>query len=183
MKQTISTLKRSLAVLAVFLAATGLAQAEYLYVANAGDNTIEKFSSSGADLGVFASTGMNAPIGLAFDNSGNLYVANVGDNTIEKFSSSGADLGVFASTGLNCPQALAFDSHGNLYVANFDNTIKKFSSSGADLGVFTSANLNGPVALAFDNSGNFTSRIIAAPTQLRSLVQPGLISASSPAPA
>ena len=100
MKQTISTLKRSLAVLAVFLAATGLAQAEYLYVANAGDNTIEKFSSSGADLGVF-----------------------------------------------------------------------------------TSANLNGPVALAFDNSGNFTSRIIAAPTQLRSLVQPGLISASSPAPA
>ena len=154
MKQTISTLKRSLAVLAVFLAATGLAQAEYLYVANVGDNTIEKFSSSGADLGVFASTFLNCPQALAFDSHGNLYVANF-DNTIKKFSSSGADLGVFTSANLNGPVALAFDNSGNFYVANYSgtHTIEKFSSTGTDLGVFASTGLSQPSGIAFGTGG------------------------------
>src|SRR5439155_871834 len=56
-----------------------------LYVANYGDNTIEKFTPGGVGS-VFASTGLSSPIGLAFDAAGNLYAANSGDNTIEKFT-------------------------------------------------------------------------------------------------
>jgi len=52
----------------------------------------------GTDLGVFASTGLNEPLGLMFDSAGNLYAANRGNDTIEKFSATGADLGVFAHT-------------------------------------------------------------------------------------
>ena len=155
MKQPISFISRGLTALAVFLAATSLAQAEYLYVANLQSNTIEKYSSTGTDLGVFASTGLSSPAGLAFDSRGNLYVANSGNNTITEYNSSGAELGVFASTGLRNPEGLAIDSHGNLYAANNGNsTIEKFSSTGTDLGVFASQNLSGPAGLAFDSSGN-----------------------------
>src|SRR5262245_34022232 len=45
------------------------------------ENTIEKFSPDGIDLGVFASTGLNLALGLAFDRNGNLYAANFGSNT------------------------------------------------------------------------------------------------------
>src|SRR6188472_4579058 len=64
-----------------------------LYVST-NSNVIRKFSPSGVDLGVFASTGINLALGLAFDRNGNLYAANFGGNTIEKFSPTGMDLGV-----------------------------------------------------------------------------------------
>ena len=75
-----------------------------LYVANAGDNTIRKFSRTGADLGIFASSGFLAPAVITFDSRGNLFVTNFGGNTIREFSRTGADLGDFASTGLNTPR-------------------------------------------------------------------------------
>jgi sugar lactone lactonase YvrE len=74
--------------------------------------TIEKFSSTGTDLGVFASTVEN-PTGLAFDRAGNLYVAEPNSNTIEEFSPTGTDLGNFASDSME-PLTLAFtDDAGN----------------------------------------------------------------------
>jgi sugar lactone lactonase YvrE len=107
-----------------------------LYVANWFNNTIRRFSSTGADLGVFASTGLNGPVGLAFDGAGNLYAANRGNSTIWKFTPQGVG-SLFANTGLNSPRGLAFDSAGNLYAANIlGYSIEKFSPTGQDLGVF-----------------------------------------------
>jgi parallel beta-helix repeat protein len=129
------------------------------YVSNDGNNTIEKFDAAGDDLGTFANSGLNNPIGLAFDPSGNLYAANSGDSTIEKFSPTGVDLGVFANTGLSAPTALVFDIAGNLYAANSNesasNSVEKFSPTGTDLGVFAS----GPppfnaYSMVFDSAGN-----------------------------
>jgi DNA-binding beta-propeller fold protein YncE len=71
-------------------------------------NAIRVFSLRGEDLGNFATTGLNAPAGLAFDSRGNLYVSNRGDNTIRKFSRTGTDLGYFAATGMAGPVGLAF---------------------------------------------------------------------------
>jgi sugar lactone lactonase YvrE len=79
-----------------------------LYVANAETDTIEKFSPTGTDLGVFASTGNGTgPWGLAFDSSGDLYAVTMSGGKIEEFSPTGTDLGVFASTGLNTPGFIA----------------------------------------------------------------------------
>ena len=120
-----------------------------------GSNTIREFSLTGEDLGIFASTGLSGPLGLALDRFGNVYVANVGNGTIRKFSPTGEDLGIFASAGLHEPIGLAFDAAGNLFVSDiFDNTIHKFSSAGQDLG--TIASLLGfgcPTGLVVNRSG------------------------------
>ncbi|HEV3299447.1 MAG TPA: NHL repeat-containing protein [Planctomycetaceae bacterium] len=130
-----------------------------VYVAIYNNSTIEKFSSAGTYLGVFASqasTGLSAPYGLAFGSNGNLYVA--GNNTILEITSGGVS-SVFASTGLSDPRGLAFDSSGNLYVANNGtNTaatayIEKFTPAGVG-SIFANSGLNGPSQLAFDRAGD-----------------------------
>jgi streptogramin lyase len=40
-----------------------------LYVTNGGNNTVHKFSPTGTDLGVFASTGLDVPLDLVFGNA------------------------------------------------------------------------------------------------------------------
>lgn len=121
-----------------------------LYVTT-NQNTIEEFAPDGTDLGVFASTGLNNALGLAFDQAGNLYAANFAGNTVEKFSPVGADLGVFAR--VIRPTGIAFDAAGNLYVANFGNTIERFAPNGAPRGSFATTGLNNPEGLAFDSLG------------------------------
>src|SRR5262245_58261664 len=76
-------------------------RAARLFVANQDANTIREFSSSGQDLGLFATTGLNGPTGLAFDRRGDLYVSNINANTIRRFSPTGEDLGNFATSGLS----------------------------------------------------------------------------------
>jgi hypothetical protein len=128
-----------------------------LYVCNdQSPYFIEKFSSTGTDLGAFTTaTSLNRPYGLAFDRSGNLYAANYGNSTIEKFSSAGADLGVFVNSGISGPIGLAFDSSGILYVVNSGtNTIGKFSAAGVSVGTISGTNLSFPYRAAFDPAGN-----------------------------
>jgi sugar lactone lactonase YvrE len=127
------------------------ALADNLYVST---GNIYEFDSSGNES-LFANSGLNYPLGLALDGSGNLYVANAGNNTIEEFNSSGVG-SVFATSGLDYPVGLAFDSSGNLYVANAgNNTIEEFNSNGTG-SVFATASsgLDLPGGLAFDSSGN-----------------------------
>lgn len=131
-------------------------RADILYVANEGDNTIEKFTTNGVPS-LFATNTVfgAAPFGLAFDSATNLYVAypNIYTNMV-KFSATGSYLFTFAPAA-GYIQGIAFDSAGNLYAANASgNTIEKFSATGADLGTFADSGLNSPRGLAFDSAGN-----------------------------
>jgi hypothetical protein len=131
---------RNIATLATLgLAAAALPHAavaqQTLYVANNGNNTIEKINSSGSSQ-FTVSGGLNDPQGLAFDSSGNLYVANESDfrsSTIYKYNTTtGSGIQIANGGAVSSPIGLAFDSVGNLYAANnHSNSLTKLTSSGS----------------------------------------------------
>ncbi|HVM61502.1 MAG TPA: hypothetical protein VMV72_11620, partial [Verrucomicrobiae bacterium] len=150
----------------VFLVVCGLcrppfqAHAQTVYVPTFNLNSILQINSAGSvTTFTTASSGLNYPGGLAFDNSGNLFVANSGggngNSTIQEFTPNGVGT-VFATAGLSYPVALAFDSGGNLFVANDgNNTIEEYTSNGSGTVFATAASgLDYPGDLAFDSSGN-----------------------------
>ncbi len=118
-------------------------------------------------------TGLDAPIGVAFDAAGNLWVANGNLNTVVMFSPAQLVVGgalvpevtISANAGsLDFPTGVAFDAAGNFWVSNLvSSTVVKFTLSQLAVSgspvpdVTISANagsLDGPVGLAFDNSGD-----------------------------
>ena len=132
-----------------------------LYIADTGNNRIQKFDSSGNYLfsvgagynGVPGTPGMsgsgngqcNRPYSVSVDNSGNIYVADTFNNRVQKFDSSGNYLFQFGKPGsgngqFNQPQGVTVDSGGNIYVADAGNSrIQKFDSNGAYLLQFGSS--------------------------------------------
>jgi DNA-binding beta-propeller fold protein YncE len=136
------------------------ARADTIYVSTFNENTILKFDSAGnQSTFATASSGLDYPLGLAFD-SGNLYVANVYSGTIEKFD-SGGNGSIFANLGSNAPYELTSDNHGNLYALVLDSSgfydIDRFDSMG-NLSILVSSNFPsqdyGFQGLAFDSNGN-----------------------------
>ncbi len=52
------------------------------------------FGSAGNGNGQF-----NAPVGIAFDSSGNIYVTDVSNNRVQKFTANGVYVSQFGSAG------------------------------------------------------------------------------------
>jgi sugar lactone lactonase YvrE len=120
-----------------------------LFVSDARDNCIYKITPDGT-RSAFAS-GLNSPMGLAFDSSGNLYEADQGSGNIYKFNPSG--LKTLFAGGLLYPSFLAFDTSGNLFGADQgEGIIYKFGPDGSR-SIFASE-LHQPRGLAFDSSGD-----------------------------
>ncbi|MDE1816512.1 MAG: hypothetical protein KGI11_08145, partial [Thaumarchaeota archaeon] len=128
-----------------------------LWVADAGDSRVLEYlkgsgftngeaattvlgqSSFTTDTRDTSATGLNVPISIAFDTSGNLWVADQNnERVVEYLKGSGFTNGEAATTvlgqssfttntrdtsatGLQAPQGLAFDSAGNLWVADDEN--------------------------------------------------------------
>jgi len=128
-----------------------------LYVANHGNNTIHRYSSTGADLGVFATTGLNMPTGVAFDNQGRLVVCNYGDGSLNIYSATGSLLS-HVSTGVLNPIALAVDCHDNIFISTPNigaNTgVFRFAPDGGQRTLFATGIDLDPRGLAFDQAGN-----------------------------
>ncbi len=125
-----------------------------IYVSNFKSSNVQKFSSTGASLGVFCNV-INAT-GVAFDQAGNLFVANTkSGNAIQKFAPDGSS-SYFATSDLSAPHGLAFDRDGNLFVANtFNATIRKFTPNGVGTVFADGADgIQHPTDLKFDDAGN-----------------------------
>jgi DNA-binding beta-propeller fold protein YncE len=143
-----------------------------IYVADLGNNRIEKFDSKGAYLLQWGSSGtnfgqFNGPSGLALDSAGNVYVADVNNNRIQKFNSTGAFITQWGGLGSNpgqfsLPTGLAIDASDSVFVADFGNSrIQKFSSNGAFITQWGSGGTNAgqfrfaqAAKVAVDGSGN-----------------------------
>lgn len=110
-----------------------------IFVTNLVSNSVTVYALSSSSSNVFpvativgTSTGLDSPVGIAVDSSGNIYVANCG---IDCASTGGADsVTVYppgsngnvspiatitgSNTGLNTLQGIALDSNRNIYVTN-----------------------------------------------------------------
>ncbi len=127
-----------------------------LYVPNRGNNTIHRFSSTGRDLGVFASSGLFTPMGVAFDTDGALIVCNY-DGSLSRFSDSGTLLW-HVSTSLRELIAIALDHDDNIYVS-MSNTgpgtgVFRFAPDGSRQTLFATGSDFDPRGMAFDQKDN-----------------------------
>jgi sugar lactone lactonase YvrE len=153
-----------------------------VYVADRGNNTIRKITSSGVVTTLAGSAGnsgstdgmgsvalFNNPENVVVDGSGNVYVADVGNNTIRKITNGGVvttlagnagQIGSSDGTGNEAqfymPSGVTADSSGNLVVADSqNNTIRKITSSGVVTTLAgRAAQFHFPSGVSVDKSGN-----------------------------
>ncbi len=119
-----------------------------LWVADAGNSRIEKFSASGRFLAAYGSEGTGDgqfiwPLGLAVNQStGDIYIADTGNERIQQFSPEGRFIRAFGTSGsrtgqLSYPLGLAIDAGGDVWVADTGNSrVQQFSSTGTYISSF-----------------------------------------------
>ena len=128
-----------------------------VYVADTGNNTIRRVTSSGvvttlagmagtagsAD-GTGAAARFSGPYGIAVDSAGNVYVADADNSTIREITPAGVVMtlagtagvkggadGTGAAASFERPEGVAVDSAGNVYVADSSNsTIREITLAG-----------------------------------------------------
>ena len=141
----------------------------YVYVADRGNDRIQKFDSEGTFITAWGSSGtgdgqFNKPHGIIADSQGYIYVAERENDRIQKFDSSGNYIAQWGSSGsgegqFNDPCGLAVDSAGYIYVADRQNDrIQKFDSSGTFITAWGSfgtgdGQFKRPLEVAVDNQG------------------------------
>ncbi|AWI09961.1 putative Ig domain-containing protein [Ereboglobus luteus] len=124
-----------------------------VYVSS-GD-TVKKISPAG-EVSTLVDTGLNAPGGLAINEStGRLYVADTGNNAVKEINTETGAVTATA-TGFNTPEALAIDDAGLIYVTDtgsgkvlVHDAVSKKTSTVLD----TTAGLNAPAGIAIDGDG------------------------------
>jgi hypothetical protein len=108
-----------------------------VYVADNGNDRIEKFSSSGTWLAnITAGSGgaFSSVQGVATDASGNVWV-DEGGGSVDEFDNTAANAPLQSwSTGFGTGRGIAVDSSDNVYVAHFNDCLEKFTGAGTDLG-------------------------------------------------
>lgn len=119
-----------------------------VWIANWGDSSVTKLSSSGAVLGTFSVDGY--PGGIAIDASGNVWVTNFG--SVVELSPDGVVLGTFSTDGIKTT-GIAIDASGNVWVTNQrSSSVTELSASGTVVGTFPTG--GSPTGIAIDASGN-----------------------------
>jgi streptogramin lyase len=141
-----------------------------VFVADSGNNRIEKFTDSGSFLLQWGSMGeapgqFHTPDGLAVDADGSVYVADLNNNRIEKFDNNGTFLTAWGEAGsadgqFAGPVGVAIDAQGDVLVADrFNNRVQKFTSSGSFVTKWGTVGqgdgeFSNPVGVAVDRNTN-----------------------------
>lgn len=98
-----------------------------VYVADTGNNRIQKFDINGNYLLKWGVNGtgnseFNKPKSVLVDSNSDILVADTGNNRIQKFDSAGNYILEWSCNGeLNSPRGLTIDSSGRIYVADTGN--------------------------------------------------------------
>jgi sugar lactone lactonase YvrE len=102
-----------------------------LWVADQGNNRVQKFNEAGEYVFEFGSHGsgsgaFDAPKAVAIEAEGNIWVADSGNNRLEKFDAEGKFIEAVGSAGsgngkFSGPEDVAIDAEGNIWVADTYN--------------------------------------------------------------
>jgi sugar lactone lactonase YvrE len=120
-----------------------------VYLADTGNNRVQKFTSDGAFLLEWGATGVgqaqfNSPNAVAVGPDGTVYVTDGLNNRVQRFDANGAFLSQWGSTGagdgqFSGPAGIAAGPDGSVYVADTNNTrVERFLADGTFLSSFTS---------------------------------------------
>ena len=125
-----------------------------VYVCDALNHRVQRFTAQGIFLGKFGSFGsgpgqFKTPFQIAFDSQGLAYVADQNNQRIQKFTAGGAYLGEWGSAGseegqFQGPWGIVVDGANNVYVTEeVNHRVQKFTNTGTFLtswGGFGAAN-------------------------------------------
>jgi sugar lactone lactonase YvrE len=145
--------------------AVAVGAAGNIFLANAGNNTVNIYNSDGTCSQVLTSQqGIGKPQALAFDISDNLWVANGGTGshplgTVTEYTGFPPNkvLATTVASDMDNPKALVFDSADNLYVASDVNagTVWEYTAGAyPPLKQWGAGDFSYPNALVFDQLGN-----------------------------
>ncbi|MBZ0328047.1 MAG: T9SS type A sorting domain-containing protein [Altibacter sp.] len=101
-----------------------------LYVSSYGGNSIRKFDgTTGDDLGLFISSGLQGPTNIWFEADGNLIVFNYNSGIVKRFDATGTLLADLI-TGVNGCEGFAFFPNGDLLMGvGSDGSIRRYDSN------------------------------------------------------
>ena len=118
-----------------------------LYVADRGNNRVQKFSADGRFVTQWGSIGdgnLRRPTGIALDAAGNLYVADTANRRVQKFDGTGRFVGKWGvpvgtkygpgEAAFYFPSRIAVDRAGRLYVDDMGRPTQIFTSDGKFVG-------------------------------------------------
>ena len=130
------------------------ARGGFVYVADFGNDRVQKFTADGAWIASFGSYGSAAgefdgPAGMALDAAGDLYVTDFRNHRVQKFTSDGRLLALWGGPGedagaLSGPAGIAVDRDGNVLVADVDHRrVQKYTPEGRFLAAWDASALGG----------------------------------------
>lgn len=116
-------------------------------------------NNSGSSAAQYTNGGLNFPIAVAFDTSGDAWIANYGDSHITLLGANGSPLSGangYTAADLEFPSGIATDSKCNAYVANqSSNTVTRVLADGSGFTSFVVG--QGPASVAIDSADNVWS--------------------------
>ncbi|HEU0048926.1 MAG TPA: NHL repeat-containing protein, partial [Nitrososphaera sp.] len=136
-------------------------------VSDTNNRRIEKFSPTGAFLGIMGQGGLAAPNGIAVDYNGNIYVADAGNHHVQKLAPNGTFIAEWKGpdAGFYGPRRITIGPDDSIYVVDQGRTrIVKFNPNGEVLTVWGSkgngdGQFDDPASVAVDPA---TSKVYVA---------------------
>ena len=124
--------------------ASGIAIDEFgsIYQANFFGNTIDRLDRSGISETVLEG-GVNGPVGMLFDDSGDLLICNCNGQSVARISSDGSISTFAASVHFSCPNGITKDNDGNIYVVSFSGSKVIRVTPDGETSVFADSGGNG----------------------------------------